>query len=150
MIRKSFAIIFAAAVLTVSPVYAFDHDNFSIYSMLFGASDIDDAQADIVNDCARYYQDDCVITFRYDGETVKTIMVEGEGDKFLAYCYGALFQFDPDTKNADKNGGRLLGSYLMGHDERFNGKPQYTASGVPFTVTKKESKYSFIISSGSD
>jgi len=148
MIRKSFAIIFAAAVLTVSPVYAFDHDNFSIYSMLFGASDIDDTQADIINDCARYYQDDCIITFRFDGEEVKTIMIEGEGDKFLAYCYGALFQFDPDSANADRNGGRLLGSYLMGHEQNFNGNIQYTVSGVPFKVEKKEEGYSFLIFSG--
>ena len=77
MIKTKVAVIFAAAVLTISPAYAFDHENFSIYSMLFGASDIDDSQADIIEDCARYYQDDCVITFRYEGETVKTIMIEG-------------------------------------------------------------------------
>lgn len=150
MIRKSFAVIFAAAVMTISPVYAFDHFNFSIYSMLFGASDIDDTQADIINDCARYYQDDCVITFRFDGEEVKTIMIEGEWDKFLAYCYGALFQFDPDSKNAAENGGKLLGNYLLAHNPDREPRAEYTVVGIPFKVTKKEAGYSFIISSRSD
>ena len=146
MIRNRIAVIFAAAVLTISPAYAFDHDNFSIYSMLFGASDIDDSQADIVEDCARYYQDGCVITFRYEGETVKTIMIEGEGDKFLAYCYGALFQFNPDSKHAGENGGRLLGNYLFAHDPEREPRAEYTVSLVPFKVEKKENGYSFIIS----
>lgn len=146
MIRNRIAVIFAAAVLTISPAYAFDHEIFSIYSGLFGASDIDDSQADIVEDCARYYQDGCVITFRYEGETVKTIMIEGEGDKFLAYCYGAIFQFDPDSKHAGENGGRLLGEYLMSNTHYVEPSINFTVTGVPFKVEKKENGYSFIIS----
>lgn len=145
MNKKSFAVILVTAVLTISPAYAFDHENFSIYSTLFGASDIDDSQADMVEDCARYYQDDCVITFRYKDEKVITIMVQGTGDKFLAYCYGALFQFDPDPVNADRNGGRLLGKYLMQSED-----PGFTVSGIPFKIEKKENGYTFLISLGDD
>lgn len=148
MIKTKVAVIFAAAVLTISPAYAFDHENFSIYSTLYGASDIDDSQADIIEDCARYYQDDCVITFRYDGETVKTIMIEGHGDRFLAYCYGAIFQFDPDANHAAENGGRLLGNYLLAHNPDRKPRLEYTVTGIPFKLEQTENGYSFIISGG--
>ena len=148
MIKTKVAVIFAAAVLTISPAYAFDHENFSIYSTLYGASDIDDSQADIIEDCARYYQDDCVITFRYEDETVKTIMVEGQGDRFLAYCYGSIFQFDPDVNHAAENGGRLLGNYLLAHNPDRKPRAEYTVTGIPFKLEQTESGYSFIISGG--
>lgn len=148
MIKTKVAVIFAAAVLTISPAYAFDHENFSIYSTLYGASDIDDSQADIIEDCARFYQDDCVITFRFDGETVKTIMIEGQGDRFLAYCYGSLFQFDPDANHAAENGGRLLGNYLLAHNPDRKPRAEYTVTGIPFKLEQTDSGYSFIISGG--
>ena len=148
MIKTKVAVIFAAAVLTISPAYAFDHENFSVYSTLYGASDIDDSQADIIEDCARYYQDGCVITFRFDGEAVKTIMVEGQGDRFLAYCYGSLFQFDPDANHAAENGGRLLGNYLFAHNPDRKPRAEYTVTGIPFKLERTESGYSFIISGG--
>ena len=141
---KRFAIILAAAVITVTPVYAVEHETFSTFSEVFGAHDIVDAEADRIENYSRFYQDGCVITFEEENGEIVYALITGAGDPFLAYCYAIMFQFDPDSKHAASNGGQLLGCYLMAHEST---EKQYgcTVTGSYFILRKEKEGYTFSI-----
>lgn len=138
------SVLLAAAILIVTPAHAVNHENFSIYSELFGATDITDSEADEIEDCVRYDQDGCEIIFRHRNGEIISALIRGEGDAFLAYCYGSIMQLDPEVNHSAENGGQLLGCYLMAHNsgKEYHGK---TVSGCFFTLRREEEGYSFII-----
>ena len=142
--KKQVAIILLSTVLAASPACASvpDHKVFSLYSEVFGAHDIDDAKADMVNNYSRFYQDGCTITFKEENGELVYALISGEGDSFLAYCYAILFQFDPDPEHSAHNGGNLLACYLMAHgttEEQFG----TTASGTGFILKKDKEGFAF-------
>lgn len=141
---KRFAVILAAAVITVTPVYAVEHETFSTFAEVFGAHDIVDSEADRIENYSRFYQDGCVITFEEENGEIVYALITGEGDPFLAYCYAIMFQFDPDSKHAASNGGQLLGCYLMAHEST---EKQYgcTVTGSYFILRKEKEGYTFSI-----
>lgn len=142
---KRFVVLLITAVLITSTAYAIDHEKFSIYSELFGASDIDDSKAEKSDDRIRYYQDGCIITFRHKDGKIVSALIKGDGDKFLAYCYGIMMQFDTDSSHAAQNGGQLLGYYLMSHGDMQDEHLGFTVSGCSFTLKKEDEGFSFVI-----
>ena len=139
----------ATLIAIVSNALALDHETFDIYSSLFGANALDDSTANVVNDAYEYRFDGGRVLFRAKDESIVTAVIQGSGDIFLAYCYGALFEFDPDPNHAAENGGQLLGCYLIAHNSEEK-QIGFTISGYMFYIKKEEDYYSFIISKNVD
>ena len=141
---KRFICIFFAFLIIIPSAYAADLENFCIYSELFGAHEVREEDGDVRDPYIRFIQDDCTITFKLVNDKISFATISGDGDAFLAYCFAALMEFDPSSKNSATNGGQLLMYYLMGKES--NGEHiGSTVSGSVFTVDKDDKGFTFVI-----
>jgi hypothetical protein len=143
-IMKRFICILFAFLIIIPSAYAADLENFCMYSELFGAHEVREEDGDVRDPYIRFIQDDCTITFRIDSGKIGFAMITGDGDAFLAYCFAALMEFDPSSKNSATNGGQLLMYYLM-CKESIGKHLGQTVSGCVFVVERDEKGLSFVI-----
>ena len=141
---KRFLCVLIVCLMVAPAAFATDFSDFSIYAELFGAHEVKESDGDVRDDCIRFVQDGCAITFRIDDGEIGFAMITGDGDAFLAYSLAAIMQFDPETKNAAENGGQLLLYYLMGKAKDGEHLGQ-TVSGKVFQVEKTDEGFSFSI-----
>lgn len=141
---KRFFCVLLACLLIIPAANAADFENFNIYAELFGAHEVREEDGDAREPYIRFIQDDCTITFRLDAGKISFATISGDGDAFLAYCFAALMEFDPSSKNSATNGGQLLMYYLMCREEPGKHLGQ-TVSGRVFTVERDDKGLSFMI-----
>lgn len=141
---KRFLCVLIVCLMVAPAAFATDFSDFSIYAELFGAHEVKESEGDVRDDCIRFVQDGCIITFRIQGGEITNAMITGDGDAFLAYSLATLMQFDPDSKNAAENGGQLLLYYLMGKAKNGEHLGQ-TVSGKFFKVEKTDDGFSLSI-----
>ena len=145
---KKFLLLLIVCVMIISFAYADNMNDFNVYAGIFGASELKEytesiSDGKIIRD---YRSDDCRIVFVKKDEKLKSIIVVGTGDKFLAYCAAAIMQFDTSSENRATNYGNLLSAYLMTvsgtADDDFVG---YTVSGAVTGMKKNSDKCQFTV-----
>lgn len=143
MNMKRIACLILVACLLPVCAFALDLDNFNTYASIFGESELSANGALSANGLTIIKAGTCRITFNEDGNTLKRIIVEGDGVSFLAYSMAAIMQFDPDSANYASNAGQLLSAFLLC---RTNGEGMgNTVSGNLIYIQKSDSAYYFTI-----
>lgn len=141
---KRFLCVLLVCLMIIPAAHAADFENFNMYAEIFGAHEVREADGDARDPYIRFIQDGCTITFRIDNGKIGFATISGEGDAFLAYCFAAMMEFEPETKYAASNGGQLLMYYLIGKESKKE-EVGYTVSGRLFTIEWSNKGCSFII-----
>ena len=144
---KRFVVLIVACLLIVSSASA-DLADFNTYAAIFGASELQDGAESVTEgqEIKDYSADGCRVVFASESGKLKSIVIVGIGDKFLAYCAAAIVQFDESSANRTTNYGNLLSSYLLSladtsGEEHVGG----TVSGAITSIKKDGDQCRFII-----
>jgi hypothetical protein len=113
MNMKRLACLFLVVFLLPACACALDLDSFNTYAAVFGEAELSESGAISANGLTVIKAGACRVTFSEDGDTLKRIIVEGDGVPFLAYSMAAIMQFDPDSANYADNAGQLLSAFLL-------------------------------------
>ena len=135
----------ALMTLIFLPAFAFalDLQDFNDYAAVLGASEIDIKQAKKSGKYTGIVSDDCSIYFVEENEKLQSIIIDGKGDSYLAYCCAAIRTFDP-SGSTTQNHGQLLTMYLLAHNASEHQTGQ-TSNGIFFFVEPSKTGFLFMI-----
>ena len=146
---KKFVVMLLACLMIASCACADTVYDFNLYASIFGASEVKDGSESTIDgqEIQDFTSDDCRIVFASKDGKLKSIIVVGIGDKFLAYCASAIMQFDKSSENRTANYGNFLSLYLLSlnDDETSDDHMFTTVSGDACGIKKNGSKCQFTI-----
>lgn len=145
---KRFFVLLLACLMIVPFALASDLSDFNAYAYVFGASEIEDGTSSVIEgqDVEDFSSDGCRIVFMKKDGDLSSIVVVGQGDKFLAYCAAAIHQFDGSSENRTTNFGNLLSIYLLSlGGEVGENHSGFTVSNEIMTMTRTDEGCQFVI-----
>lgn len=141
---KRFFVVLLVCMMIVPSALAFDLDGYNNIATTFGANALNKKTAQKIKSFTSYSQDDCTISFEETGNDVTTIIIDGKGDSFIAYCCASFYLLDP-SGDAKTDYGEFLAAYLMAHSTKDEYTYGETTNGIVFFIQPENNQFSFMV-----
>lgn len=108
-------IICIVVIACLVPVCAFavDLTRFNTIAITLGEEAIDETSASKTGDVLVYTAGNCTFIFDDDGNTITSVILQGNGTSFLSYAMAAIMMFDNNPATFADNAGKLFSAFLL-------------------------------------